>query len=102
MISESYSIKEFVEAIRNKDYLEIVYLADQEATEAERFSNRLKARNGIQKETSREYANTLKDFIVFLRHGINPSAVIKESDFDLIHSLRKDLLQRICHVNVSC
>ena len=101
MISNSFDIQEFVAAISDKDYLEIVYLADQEATEAERLSSHLRSENGIQKETSREYASTLKDLIVFLRHGVNTSSAMSQSELDLFHSLRKDLFERVCHVHAS-
>ena len=94
MISESYNIKEFIEEMRGKDYLEIVYLANQEATEAERFSNQCRKKDEAMGKVSMEYATVLKDIIFFLRHGIKTSSISRQLDFDMLHSLQKNLRPR--------
>jgi len=38
MISTDCDFKTFIEAIKDKDDMEIIYLAEQEATKAERFA----------------------------------------------------------------
>lgn len=40
MISQSCDFDEFLESVRDRDYLQVIYLADKEATEAERFKYR--------------------------------------------------------------
>jgi hypothetical protein len=75
MISETYNISEFIDTIRQQPYLDIVYLAEKEATTAERhyYNSRFN-----DSETSRQYADQLKDFINFMRYGIRKRSISHE------------------------
>ena len=88
MISTRCDISDFVEAIENKDYLDIIYLADQEATAAER----LYFKNGVdvneKHKCSRDYASALKNLISFLRYGVRPSG-LEEQQAQLFNELRR-------------
>jgi hypothetical protein len=52
MISKDYDLKSFVDAIDDRDYLEVMYLAEKEATEAERQYHRLSGRDRYRKRRS--------------------------------------------------
>ena len=66
MISPSFNIKEFVDALKGEDYMVILHLAELEATAAERFV----IHNKSNSKEYEEYAYTLKEFICFLRYGV--------------------------------
>ncbi len=70
MISQSCDFDEFLERVRGRDYLEIIYLADKEATEAERLKYRSRARKLDPPEACVCYADLLKGFIRFMRYGV--------------------------------
>ena len=70
MISQSCHFHEFMDSIRNLDYLQAIYLADKEATEAERLKYRSKARRLVPPEACEGYADALKGFIRFMRYGV--------------------------------
>jgi hypothetical protein len=71
MISSHFDIKEFLEHANNLDDLGLIYLADQEATEAERLFYRNKGKKGgVDQEKLIIYVQTLKDLICFIRYGI--------------------------------
>ena len=59
MISQSCDFDEFLERVRNRGYLEVIYLADKEATEAERLRYRLRARRLDPPEACAGYADVL-------------------------------------------
>jgi hypothetical protein len=69
MISANCNIREFITKLENKDYFEMIYLLDKEATEAERQLL------GPQKELPEgqicgsEYVSSLKNLIFYLRYG---------------------------------
>jgi hypothetical protein len=94
MISQSCDVREFIEAIRDRDYLEVIYLADKEATEAERLKYRFKAKKRAEQEYCPGYADVLKNLIFFLRYGVK-NRLIGKKDFDLFRSLRESLLERM-------
>jgi len=80
MISSSFDISEFIKNVKGRCDQEIVYLADQEATAAERYLCK-HARNQRQTGTSddcadvRYYVVLLKDFILYIRYGILTQSV---------------------------
>jgi hypothetical protein len=88
MISKSCDIKEFIEAIKEKDYLEAIYLADKEATEAERLKFRPKAATPVK--SCPRYAVSLKGFIHFMRYGIRNHS-LEGSDLGTLQSIRESL-----------
>ena len=90
MISRSCDIKEFIDAIKDKDYYEAIYLADKEATEAERLNFR--PREATVAKGCPRYADRLKSFIHFMRYGIR-SRSIEDQEFRTLQSLREALLE---------
>jgi hypothetical protein len=73
MISEDCNIVAFVNAVKGKQYPEIIELADHEATLAERC--RYSRRKGLWEESdcARRYSHQLKDLIFYLRNSIRPA-----------------------------
>jgi len=69
-ISQSCEFDEFLESLRDRDYLEVIYLADKEATEAERLKYRSRTRRLEPPEACAGYADVLKGFIRFMRYGV--------------------------------
>jgi hypothetical protein len=70
MISQSCDFDEFLESVRDRDYLQVIYLADKEATEAERLKYRSRAGRTPCSETCVDYADALKGFIRYMRYGV--------------------------------
>lgn len=68
MISKSFNISEFIAEVKGHSPQEIIFLADAEATAAERESYK----TPIQKDQKqmRTYATEIKDIILYMRHGI--------------------------------
>ncbi|MDY6990671.1 MAG: hypothetical protein SWQ30_21725 [Thermodesulfobacteriota bacterium] len=93
MISKSYSLKRFVAAVKEMDYLDMVYCAEQEATEAERIAYRAKGGRAGSEEASRRYADRLKGFILFMQYGVRSSR-LSYSDFDLFRSFCEEYVTR--------
>ena len=93
MISESLDLGDFVETIRGKDYREIMYLAEQEATDAERLFYRKRTSDDFEDKTVSSYARVLKDFLFFMRYGVRPAGLTEE-DFQLFRSVCKDVERR--------
>jgi len=93
MISASYSLRQFVEAIKEMDYLDMVYCAEQEATEAERIAYRVRNLRTSSEEESRRYADRLKGFIRFMLYGVRSSG-LTHSDMKLFRSLCQEYVAR--------
>jgi len=91
MISQSCDMKEFIEAIKDKDYLEAIYLADQEATAAERL--KYKPRAAGKSKGCPNYADRLKGFIYFMRHGIR-NRLLSDQEYETLRSIRESLLAK--------
>ena len=72
MISENFSIDEFVEAVKDREILDVVSLAVDEATEAERNYYRGHRRQPDLSSDSRDYSIELKQLIDYLRFEIKP------------------------------
>ena len=87
MISENCDFSDFVRAAQGKNYEEVIYLADREATDAERQYYRFK---GDREVCGKQYARNLKAFIRFLRYGVKPSKC-KREDLLQFKALRGDL-----------
>ena len=86
MISDKYSFIHFVNTVKGKDHLDIIYLAEREATEAWRQSMQKDNRgmNNIQENLS--YQSKLLGLIDYMRHGL------QSKDFT---SQERQLLQTI-------
>lgn len=93
MISQSCNMKEFIEAIKDKDYLEAIYLADKEATEAERLKYRSRKSPAANTTGCPNYADSLKGFIYFMRHGIRRRG-LDDQEFEDLRSIREALMAR--------
>ncbi|MBW2486479.1 MAG: hypothetical protein JRE88_11315 [Deltaproteobacteria bacterium] len=72
MISNNCDFSHFVAAIKDKTYDDIIYLADQEATAAERIFFRNNSDNNERKKCGQKYAAILKKLIVYMRSNVRP------------------------------
>jgi hypothetical protein len=72
MISKECKFSDFAAAVRNKNYFEILHLADQEATEAERLLLRRRFDTVTRQRCGKEYAERIKQFIDYLRYEVKP------------------------------
>jgi hypothetical protein len=70
MISQSCDFDQFLKSIRDRDYLEVIFLADKEATEAERLKYRSRTKRLVPPEACEGYVDALKGFIRFMRYGV--------------------------------
>jgi hypothetical protein len=72
MISNNCDFSSFVAAIKDKPYDDIIYLADQEATAAERLLFRNSVANDERKKCGQRYATILKKLIAYMRSNVRP------------------------------
>lgn len=92
MISESCDFDEFVSKTNGRDYHDIIYMADREATAAERRSYHSTASDEEKSRCGQAYAECLKSFITYLRYGVKPACV--SADVRLhIDRIRADAMQ---------
>ena len=78
MISTNCDIREFISELKNKDFFEMIYLLDKEATEAERQLFNPKSEMSERQICGPEYVNSLKNLIFYLRYGAKPKGLQKE------------------------
>jgi hypothetical protein len=93
MISTSFDLNQFIEAVRDKDYFDIIYFADREATEAERVSYRKRKSAALNQKDCKAYVNLLKGLILFMRHGIKAFGV-SDTDLALFSTISRNRFQR--------
>ena len=91
MISTDCDFEKFVREVKGKDYYEVIFLAEKEATQAWRRDYRNQSKN-CKGETSREYQEKLIGLIGFMRHGMKPS-VLSDQDLQLCCQLREGYVQ---------
>ncbi|MGD9363502.1 MAG: hypothetical protein PVH85_31860 [Desulfobacterales bacterium] len=72
MISSDCDINKFVSSLGDKDYLDIIFLADREATEVERIALQSGYEIGEREKCLKDYADNLKDLICFLKYTVKP------------------------------
>lgn len=72
MISQNCDFKMFIEAVKSKDHMEVIYLAEQEATEAERLSFQSHSNPEEIQKCGQEYSGLLKGLIQYLKYSIKP------------------------------
>jgi hypothetical protein len=72
MISKNYSIEAFVEAVKGKASNEVIALAVEEATKADRRYYRARRCSGNRCYTERDYSRHLKRLIDYLRYTVTP------------------------------
>ena len=94
MISNRCDFNEFVMEAKGKGYQEIIYLADREATEAERRFYHAGATDNDKARCGHDYARCLKDFITFMRYGIKPAHIHREALLLFDHS-REEVQPRL-------
>ena len=87
MLSSSFDISEFIKKVKGHCDQEIIYLADQEATAAERFNyKQMKSLQQISDSMNHtdagQYALLLKDIVQYMRYGVLTRSV-RELDVDL-------------------
>jgi hypothetical protein len=76
MLSANASLTEFVDRIAEQAYDDIILLTDQEATAAERRCCKQRGASQQDPEGQLEtYALLLKDFLIYMRHGVITSAL---------------------------
>ena len=78
MISANCDIREIISELRNKDFFEMIYLLDKEATEAERQLFNPKYEMSERQICGPEYVSDLKNLISYLRYGARPKRLRKE------------------------
>ena len=86
MISANCDIREFISKLENKDFFEMIYLLDKEATEAERQLFNPKSEMAERQICGPEYVSNLKNLIFYLRYGAKPRGLREEhiSLFDTV------------------
>ena len=92
MIADSRKISDFVQAIKDKRYDEIIMMAEAEATAAERMMYKQRSRNAPQPAPGTRYALDLKRFIDYMRYGVKPAGLTSE-ELNFLCDLRRDSLQ---------
>lgn len=92
MISQSCDFDEFLQRMRDRDYLEVIYLADKEATEAERLKYRSRTRRLDSHEACVSYPDLLKGFIRFMRYGVK-SSLMECNHHEGLQALRDAVLE---------
>jgi hypothetical protein len=78
MISANCDIREFIVELENKNFFEMIYLLDREATEAERQLFNPKSELSERQICGPEYVSDLKNLILYLRYGAKPRGLQKE------------------------
>jgi hypothetical protein len=73
MLSSSFDIYEFIDKVKGRSEQEIIYLADMEATEAERHL--YKSFKNERNENAGGYVALLKDVVLYFRHGVRTHAI---------------------------
>ena len=74
MLSSSFDIYEFIDKVKGHSDQEIIYLADLEATEAERYLYK-QPKKTTDDKSAVSYVTLLKDVVLYMRHGIRTHAV---------------------------
>ena len=80
MISSTFDFEQFADTVKEKDFFDVIYLAEKEATRAWRISNKKKIRNSIDSDLCRSYQSKLKGLIHFMRYGVKPNGLNKQDD----------------------
>ena len=87
MISANCNIQEVIAELEYKDYFEMIYLLEKEATEAERQMLKTKRKLYDGKDCGSEYVQNLKNLIFYLRYGAKRRGLCAEH-IQLLESMR--------------
>ncbi len=79
MISDRCDFNDFVLKAKGRDYQEIIYMAELEATEAERRFYHHNTPDSEKVICGQNYARSLKGFIAFMRYGIKPTHINQDT-----------------------
>ena len=88
MISENCDFRDFIVELENKDYFEMIYLIDKEATEAERQLFNPRSEMSERVICGPEYVSNLKNLIFYLRYGAKRRGLHTEH-IKLLESIRE-------------
>ena len=93
MSSYDYSFTKFIDAIKDKDFFEIVKLGEQEASNVERTLT--SGRKGVVEARKRcgNYLALLGEFLFFMKNGIKPYGVYEEN-FQLYRPVCENLVKK--------
>ncbi len=80
MISSTFDFEQFADTVKEEDFFNVIYLAEQEAIKAWRFSNKNKSLNNDDYELCRSYQSKLKGLIHFMRYGVKPNGLNEQDD----------------------
>ena len=80
MISTNFDFEQFADTVKEKDFFDVIYLAEQEAIKAWRISTKKKLQNGFDSDLCRSYQSKLKGLIHFMRYGVKPNGLNKQDD----------------------
>jgi hypothetical protein len=72
MISPSCNIQEFIEAVKDKDYFEVISFADKEALTAWRSSYRTGGRTADESASCKRYVELLKEIARHIKSSVAP------------------------------
>jgi len=86
MISANCDIREFISELESKDFFEMIYLLDKEATEAERQLYNPNTEMSERQICGPQYVSDLKKLIFYLRYGARPRG-LRAEDVCLIDSV---------------
>ena len=85
MISQELNFSEFINAVKNKDKLDVLRLAELEAKEAEKISE--------IKVSGQNYFEALREFIYFMMYKQRPYR-IKEEYFQMFRPVCENLVAK--------
>ncbi len=80
MISSTFDFEQFADTVKEEDFFNVIYLAEQEAIKAWRISNKNKSLNSDDYDLCRSYQSKLKGLIYFMRYGVKPSGLNEQDD----------------------
>jgi hypothetical protein len=89
MISSDCNFKTFIEAVKDKDREEVIYLAEQEATQADRLVLQSKYSPKEKQKCGKQYSAILKAFIQYIKYTVKP-AIPEDHEYKLFPSRDKD------------
>lgn len=93
MISTTCDFTQFVDAVKGKDHLDIIQLAEQEATEAWRQSMQKNSPAGRNIQINLSYQTKLLGLIDYIRHGLQ-SREFSPDDRQLLQQLSQQEMGR--------
>ena len=98
MLSSSFDISEFIRKVEGHSDQKIILMADEEATAAERYLYRHQGcrnagRNSEECVNIRKYVSLLKDFVLYIRHGVL-TRLVRELDVTLPANCRIVKIER--------